>query len=137
MGVLYVERAGHCTRCWTPFGDNPTAYMIWLRTAAEIFQNGFATHQDKYAPVCDACVTPKKQAEATRLAICKGCGQRMALTPNSFIKTCSNRCEQRNRRARKRAAAKATCATFRKESSSQDSRRMVSGWQDAPMPRLA
>ena len=54
------ERAGHCTRCWTPFGDNATAYMIWLRTAAEIFQNGFATHRDKYAPVCDACVTPKE-----------------------------------------------------------------------------
>lgn len=108
-GAVFIERAGHCTRCWTPFGGNLTAWMVWERTAWEIFGDG-AVHQDKFTPVCDACVTPKEQARATKNSSCLGCGQRMAVDPRFAVRVCSNRCEQRERRARKRSGRRATCA---------------------------
>jgi hypothetical protein len=59
-GPVFVERAGHCTRCWTQFGGNLTVWTVRERTAWEIIGD-WAIHQDKFTPVCDACVTPKEQ----------------------------------------------------------------------------
>ena len=47
-GRAYQERAGHCTRCWTPFGGNLIAYMVWERTVWEAIGD-FCVHHDKQA----------------------------------------------------------------------------------------
>jgi hypothetical protein len=43
-------------------------------------------------PVCDAGVSPKGQAAATKHATCAGCGQRVMLSSYDRGLTCSNRC---------------------------------------------
>jgi hypothetical protein len=107
-GICYQERAGHCTRCWEKFGGNLTAYMVWERTVWEAIGES-CIHQDKWTPVCDACASPKELAATTKHATCAGCGQRLMVCPNAAISTCSNRCAQRRRRARRRTAARAVC----------------------------
>jgi hypothetical protein len=59
--------------------------------------------QRETIPVCVACVTPHEEALATREITCAGCGQ--AMRSRFEVRTCSNRCYQRERRARRRARA--------------------------------
>jgi hypothetical protein len=111
MGDYYIKLAGHCTRYGEPFGHNATAYMV-RETVAWSFVGDYALAltQPETVAVCDACVTIKEQANATEDSTCKGCGQRMKLNP--FLRrrvVCSNRCEQRERRARCRGNKTRPC----------------------------
>jgi hypothetical protein len=69
--------------------------------AAELDDCAIAGALDDPAAVrCDACVTPAEADKATRKSVCRGCGQIML---SAFpMAVCSNRCEQRERRARAR-----------------------------------
>src|SRR5271163_1868419 len=113
--TVYRERGGHCTRCWGRFGDNMTAYMVIERVAHSVLGYGdsaiAAVHVDKWTPVCDACASPKETAHATKQSACAVCGQRVMAPPHRRESSvCSSRCYQRQRRARRRSLAKATCA---------------------------
>src|SRR5277367_5559691 len=114
--TVFRERGGHCTRCWHRFGDNMTACMVMERVAHTIFYEddgsaGAAAHVDKWTPVCDACASPKEMASATTQSACAVCGQRVMAPPHRRESSvCSSRCYQRQRRARRRSLAKATCA---------------------------
>ena len=100
--TFYFRRAGHCTRCEQIFGGNrTTAYMVRETVAWRVhLAEGFALTQREIAPVCDACLTPSEAAKATRESFCEGCGQ--AMRSAFALKTCSKRCAQRERRARRR-----------------------------------
>jgi hypothetical protein len=117
MGDFSIKNAGHCTRCGDPFGGNATAYMVREKVAWSFRGDDgndnptFAMTQRETVAVCDACVTATELANATEDATCKGCGQRMKLNPYWRKSTCSNRCEQRERRARRRAHRRQYCAT--------------------------
>jgi hypothetical protein len=60
------------------------------------------------ALVCAGCVTPGEAAEATVASVCEGCGQLM-MSP-VVVATCSDRCAQRERRARRRQSRRLFCA---------------------------
>src|SRR6201990_1423335 len=115
MKVLpsYFKLAGRCTRCHGPFDGNTTAFMVsesvvWQVTGA----GGFTSPVP--VPVCAACATDKEQADATLGLTCKGCGLAMRARWHLLWRrhglTCSDRCEQRCRRLRRREK-KRTCAT--------------------------
>jgi hypothetical protein len=90
---VYFKRAGQCTRCEEPFGGNrATAFMVRERVAWRVLGDRLALCQNERAPVCDACVTVREQAGATRAINCKGCGLPM-LTPEWWRGVaCSTRC---------------------------------------------
>jgi hypothetical protein len=124
MSSYFKTHGGHCTRCDEPFGDNATAYMVLEHVVWAVGISGIAFTQRETVPVCDACVTEKELANATEDATCAGCGQRMKLSQyGRRMKlryrqaTCSNRCEQRERRKRDRLSLWSICAicktTFR------------------------
>ena len=117
MGSAYFKNAGHCTRCETPFGGNATAYMVREYVVWSILNDDCALCQNETVAVCDACVTERELERATEDAICPGCGQRMKLNPAWPKTTCSNRCEQRDRRKRRRAlyALPAVCVVCKAE----------------------
>jgi hypothetical protein len=107
--VLDSKRAGHCTRCTHPFVDRTTAYMVadhFRVTSAGI--RG-AVMRREIALVCDGCVTPGEEAKATVASVCEGCGQLMLSRVAEA--TCSNRCAQRERRARRRQSRRLFCAS--------------------------
>jgi hypothetical protein len=107
----YFKLAGHCTRCGDPFGGNhATAFMVREYVVWQVLGGIAALCQYETAPVCEACVTVKEQANATVATTCKGCGLPM-LAPEWRIKqTCSTRCAQRELRLRLRHK-KRMCAT--------------------------
>lgn len=109
--TVFRERGGSCTRCWGAIGGNAAANMVWERVAHTMFVGGLAVHTDKWTPVCDACLTVKEQAAATRTRICVECAQRMTAPLTCVSEVCSSRCYQRRLRARHRASARAVCAT--------------------------
>jgi hypothetical protein len=117
MRDFFVKNAGHCTRCGDPFGGNATAYMVREKVAWSFLGNDdngnptSALTQTETVAVCDACVTAAELANATEDATCKGCGQRMKLNQYWRKSACSNRCEQRERRARRLAHRRRYCAT--------------------------
>jgi hypothetical protein len=107
--TVYFKNAGHCTRCDEPFGGNATAYMVREDVAWTVLDGYTALTQQETVPVCDACVTAQELAKATIDATCVGCGQRMRLNIHWRKATCSNRCEQRERRKRYRAQVRNLC----------------------------
>lgn len=109
--TIYRKRAGHCTRCHQPFvGNHAVAFMVWERVAAEIFEGGFATHQDQIVAVCEACLKPDETVAATIESICPGCDLALRSAPTVRFQACSDRCRQRALRARRRTLAHSWCA---------------------------
>lgn len=103
MRVAYIKNAGHCTRCGEPFGGNATAYMVTEYVVWSFLNEESGLCQHETVAVCDACVTEQELEKVTADAVCEGCGQRMKHHPYLPKSTCSNRCEQRARRKRRRA----------------------------------
>ena len=110
----YFKNAGHCTRCEEPFGGNATAYMVREYVVwSTIWGGQLNLCQYETIPVCDACLKPNEQERTTIDATCKGCGQRMRLSELWPARVCSNRCAQRDRRKRRRMAARTRCGVCR------------------------
>jgi hypothetical protein len=107
---FYWVQAGHCTRCEEPFsGNRATAFMVAEYVCWQVLGD-WALCQHETVPVCDACVTPKEQAAATRSIACKGCGMPMLTREQWQGVTCSERCAQRERRLRNRHKSR-VCVT--------------------------
>ena len=106
-GPVYFKHSGHCTRCDEPFGGNATAYMVREHVAWRVYEDRLAFTSPQTVSVCDACITEQELANATLDATCPGCGQRMKLNEHWRKATCSNRCEQRERRKKRYRAQKA------------------------------
>jgi len=110
----YFKNAGHCTRCEEPFGGNATAYMVREYVVwSTIWGGQLNLCQYETIPVCDACLKPNEQERTTIDATCKGCEQRMRLSELWPARVCSNRCAQRDRRKRRRMAARTRCSVCR------------------------
>jgi hypothetical protein len=110
-GDFYFRHAGCCTRCEEPFGGNrATAYMVRETIAWDVLGEWAALTQRETVPVCAACVTPDEEARSTVEETCVGCGLAMR-SRFGFLRVCSNRCYQRELRARRRERARGWCAS--------------------------
>jgi hypothetical protein len=101
------QKADHCTRCREPFDPAAARFMVSAHVVLEVIDR-VAITRGETVPVCSACATPKEQARATREATCVVCGCRMLKRDRSKA-ICSNRCQQRERRARRRALRQQRC----------------------------
>jgi len=99
--------AGHCSRCDVPFVDE--AIVTKDRVIWKIIGDlGLAAVQ--WAPFCEPCAGPDACAAAKREYVCGGCGILMRGPEAWKARTCSKRCEQRVRRAARRAMTQRVCS---------------------------
>ena len=100
--MAYRKRSGACTRCEQPFGGNRfLAFMVGDEILWTI-RGDLALIGWEVVAVCEACVTAKERATATRSVDCKGCGITMLSRLRWRGMTCSTRCAQRWLRQRRR-----------------------------------
>src|SRR3954454_16506993 len=100
--MAYWKRGGHCTRCEKPFPDDETVHMV-VELVSWAVCGDIAFVSSKTVAVCEECLKPKEMVH--RKSVCPGCGAIMAITnPKWRGRTCSERCEQRTRRARQKKA---------------------------------
>lgn len=106
-------RAGQCTRCEVALGD--LAIIVRERACWRILGHGddaVALVAPLWVPVCEPCAGP--DARTDRSYICGGCGIELRSHPRWRGKVCSERCEQRTRRARRRVVDFQVCVRCRK-----------------------
>lgn len=109
---IHYRRAGHCTRCEIALDD--TAYIVRDRVFWRVIgsgENSLGLWQLEWVPVCEPCAGPSAVDKAGRSYVCGGCGMEMKGPEAWKSRVCSERCEQRVRRSRKKAMELRACTS--------------------------
>lgn len=103
MDYCDPQKADHCTRCREPFAPPAVRFMVSAHLVHYVIQSVVIARSET-VPVCGACATLKEQSAATRDETCMVCSCRMLMPEGRKRRAiCSNRCEQRERRSRRRS----------------------------------
>ena len=102
----YFRQPGHCTRCKVALDAD--AYIVREEVCWSILGD-WAMTQKEWVPVCEPCAGPAAVDNANRSHVCGGCGLRMRAPGVWGGRVCSARCEQRLRRARRKAMSSRFC----------------------------
>lgn len=102
----YFRRPGHCTMCEVDLADE--AYMVREPVCWRVLGD-VALWSVDWTPVCEPCAGPSRSADASKTYVCGGCGLTIKSAPAWRGKVCSERCEQRTRRARRKTLAMRRC----------------------------
>lgn len=101
---LHSRNARGCHRCSRPWRPGEMHYLVRGRVPFGFYGDGSTVvgSMPEVVSICRACLKPSEHVSGAPL-ICPGCAEPMQRTARcSLVRTCSSRCAQRERRARRR-----------------------------------